>query len=217
MQKVLCIADSLGLPRESVPYDDTWISTVKKSRQNLDFITIFKRALTSDSLKDGNEFLIYYYPNIVILQIGIVDCAPRYIKTNSILNKLVLRLPAKAQTLFWMIYKKIFKRSIKKVDVPIGRFETNLRYYCELCQKNNIQKILMLKICTPSPFMTRKNPLIKEAVLNYNSVLEKIGMEFSIVKLLDPLNIGSDEFYVDGYHPNKFGHQLVASEILKEL
>lgn len=217
MKKILCIADSMGLPRPTVPYEDTWIYTLKKNRQDIDFITLFKRSLTSDSLKDDNEYLVYYDPEIVILQIGIVDCAPRYIKSNSLINKLVLRLPCKSKKTFWMIYKKMFKRSIKKVDVPIDRFHSNLKYYCDLCMKRRIKKVIIIKICTPSLTMTRRNPLIKKTVENYNYVLEKIGMDYPIVKLLDPLNIDDDKYYVDGYHANKLGNEKVASNILSEL
>lgn len=207
----------MGLPRESVPYEDTWIYTLKRRRKDLDFIPIFKRSLTSESLNDKDEFLEYYNPEIVILQIGIVDCAPRYIKRNSLLYKVILSLPSKAKTLFWSIYKKVFKRSIKRVDVPITRFENNLRNYCDLCKISKIQKLIIIKICTPSQSMSKNNPLILKTVKNYNAVLDGIGSDFTFVKLLNPLNIDNDINYVDGYHANKWGNKLVADDILNEI
>jgi acyl-CoA thioesterase-1 len=104
--KVLCIGDSLALPGHHNKYEDTWFYKLKKEFPGHDFISFFKRQLTTEILvtigggekiegafPTGADCLEHYMPEIVIIQLGIVDCAPRLINEKSFLWKIVRRLP----------------------------------------------------------------------------------------------------------------------------
>tara|TARA_B110001452_G_scaffold119986_1_gene99552 strand:+ start:11406 stop:11687 length:282 start_codon:yes stop_codon:yes gene_type:complete len=92
--RVLCIGDSTSLPGRSNKYEDTWIFKLKKRYTNWDFITFFKRALTTNVLiemgggdenypnPEGADCLEHYLPDKVIIQLGIVDCAPRLLNNK---------------------------------------------------------------------------------------------------------------------------------------
>lgn len=220
MKKVLCISDSLGLPRPEVKYEETWIKLLKLKYPEFDYITLFRRALTSSFLSEGNfnEYLKYYDPNIVILQLGIVDCAPRYLRDKSIIKKIERRLPIKLKSYFWFFWKSTHDRKIDYSEVSLSDFENNLRNYFIQCKTLGVEKVIVVKICTPAVEMVKKNPLIVEAVNLYNNVFDNVSNEFNNVTVINPLHVGESEIYLeDGYHTNYFGNKLVGESIMNEL
>lgn len=45
--KVLCIGDSLSLPRDGLHYKHTWFSRLKEKYNWIDFSCVFERGLTT--------------------------------------------------------------------------------------------------------------------------------------------------------------------------
>ena len=114
MLKCLCIGSSLDLPREGVLYSDTWIAKCREKFPGIDFINRSQWAQTSRILNDPQ----FVRPDVIILHLGIVDCAPRRIFENYILRANALLL------------KMIFKYSIWKIlraNIHLG----------QLCRKRN--------------------------------------------------------------------------------
>ena len=218
MKRILCISDSLGLPRPKVPYDETWFSILNKTFPSLDFVSYFRRNGTTDMLSSNGDYgdtLLFYSPQIVILQLGICDCAPRYLRTTSILYRLLAHLPNFLSKPIWALIKRIKHRSLKCTDVPIGRFERNLKEYIQMCINASVDKVILVKIAMPGQAMIKANPLILESIAKYNAVYEKIAELYpDFVTLLNPISIGKDDLFVeDGYHTNGEGHKLIANEL----
>lgn len=123
--KVLCIGDSTSLPGRSNKYEDTWLFKLKKRHQDWDFITFFQRGITTNILSEmgggeenydnpvGADCLEHYLPDKVIIQLGIVDCAPRLIKENKLIWKIIRRLDDKAVNRY-VKYLKKFESFVKK-------------------------------------------------------------------------------------------------------
>ena len=107
--KILCVGDSLGLPREGVSYEDTWFYELVNKYREDHFIYKFKRGLTSEYLiglygkEYKGEFSSFYMPDVVIMQSGIVDCAPRYINDYKGIGKIISRISKflRIEILFW--------------------------------------------------------------------------------------------------------------------
>lgn len=216
MKKVLCIGDSLGLPRPQVPYTDTWISLLRQQRENYNFIADFHRNATTNILSqwEYGEHLLFYEPEIIILQLGICDCAPRYFPTYSFIYRLLNKLPAPWSSLIWKIIKLIYKRSIKRSDVSPSRFYDNLTHYIQKCVSIGVKQIIIIQIASPTEIMQKANPLIKNAVDAYNEILKKLAHTYPIIQLIHPLDKPLIKYYtIDGYHPNKEGNELVAQAI----
>lgn len=221
--KILCITDSLGLPRPGVIYEDTWFSMVKRASPQYDFISYFVRASTSKLLRGSNEkdwmygeSLLFYKPQIVIIQLGICDCAPRYMRENTIYYKMIIRLPAFIQNPFWKLYKATHDRTIKKAHVSITAFRKNLEQYIEMAQKEGVEKLIYIKIATSSEIATSRSPQLDYAVKLYNEQLDQLNQMYpNILTTIDPLHSPCNTHYVDGYHPNEKGNKLVAKELLK--
>ena len=91
--RVLCVGDSLGLPRKGCPYEKTWFFKLAKKYPNIEFVDYFKRGLVlTETVNLYNMYYTDYKPDIVIIQTGICDCAPRYLNSNKLFWKLLLNL-----------------------------------------------------------------------------------------------------------------------------
>ena len=78
--KIIFVGDSMGLPREGCEYEDTYFYKFQKEYKEIDCISFFKRAMTSDGLYELYEsYIRHYNPDIVISHSGLTDCAPRLI------------------------------------------------------------------------------------------------------------------------------------------
>ena len=216
----LCISDSFGLPREGVEYRNTWIAKIKATLPDVDFITLFRRQATTNILSEQNygEYLTFYNPDIVYIQLGICDCAPRYLKTNSICYRILRRLPDRITTIIWKIIKRR-GRKLECTDVSKEQFEKNLLDYVSECTRHGVKKIIISKIGHPAKNMVMSNPQILESIVRFNKSIDKVkDSDIVKVEIIDPLSSGDASLYVyDGYHPNKNGHDLICFSLTEAL
>ncbi len=216
--KILIVGDSLGLPRENMPYERTWPYLLMSSITGSHFIIKLQRALTSEMINTGllYDWLEFYTPRCVILQVGIVDCAPRYFRTKGFLIKLIGSLPPFLKTRVWKLIKKYCNRSIKRADVKIEDFEINLLKYVRRCERVQVERIFLIKIAKPGSSMIKKNPGILKQVELYNSVLTGIANIEEKCYVVDVLSEATDSFFLeDGYHLNEFGNKQLFESIKK--
>jgi len=226
--KILAVGDSLALPGHGNEYEDTWIWKLKQEFKKLDFITIFQRAMTTEVLvslgggKNENDFvpngadcLEFYKPDIIILQLGIVDCAPRLFHRDGIEIKLINRLPSNIKDKYIKIVKQVRTRNYRRSYVSAESFENNLRVYLNRCIVNNLKNVILIGIPYPDNRMIEKNQNIYSAVNYYNRIYLLLEKDYSIVKVIFPLDSRKydEKIYSDGYHPNSLGHQLIFSEL----
>lgn len=212
MTKVLCISDSLALPRDGVAYEETWLYKIKQQLP-LDYIPLFQRFRNTDFLQNQNDSLLYYMPDIVVVQLGICDCAPRYVRTKSLLSLLGGKIPGFMQSAFWKIIKTIFKRNKRRTDVSVAKFKSNIQNYIDLCQKNHVKHIVFILIGVPSQKTVEHNPYILDNVEQYNKIILESVKNSAIACTIAPLADGNDNNYIDGYHCNDKGHSLVANRL----
>ena len=77
--KILILTDSLGLPRfepEPCFFEETWPILLKEIYSNIHQVSI--GAATSQIILKQVNYQKAFNPDLVILQVGIVDCAPRF-------------------------------------------------------------------------------------------------------------------------------------------
>ncbi|MGN6177663.1 MAG: SGNH/GDSL hydrolase family protein [Mucilaginibacter sp.] len=226
--KILCIADSLALPGHDNTYEDTWFYKLQVSFREHSFISFFKRSITTEILVTegggdasqpitGADCLEFYMPDLVILQLGIVDCAPRLMRRKGLLYKIIQKSPAGIQNAFYKGLKKVRKRSSTNADVPPNEFLSNLDNYLSRCVNINVKKVIIIKICTPDDSFVQKSPDILDAVKLYNSIIDKLDEKYSIVTVVDPLASNTKHIFEDGYHPNPEGNDLVFNALQMEI
>ena len=101
--RILIVGDSNCLPRREGKYKDSWIYLLKQAYPTADFIVLADGSRTTEYLAqhprkrpDGSieydpSSLEIYDPAVVILNLGIVDCAPRMFR--KIESQVIGRLP----------------------------------------------------------------------------------------------------------------------------
>ncbi len=226
MSRVLIIGSSAALPRPGTPYQQTWPSLLQDARPDLRFIAISRRRNNSRSLTSlptppewsYGDNLLFYTPDCVIIQVGMSECMPRYMRDN-LFHKLLDRMPSWVQTAFWRPYKLVFKRSLKRTDVPLDEFRRNVDSHLDQCIKAGVKKVIIILIHTPPQWMLRRMPTLAEGVRLYNEAFEEIAARYnSIATCINPINNGRDELYLkNDFHFSATGHELVARAILEQL
>lgn len=207
--KCLCIGDSLALPRPGVLFSETWPYKCQYTfSESIIFENRSQWAQTTSSLLLPN-YLEFYQPEIVIIHLGIVDCAPRKIFENYTLKHNALLLKKIFKNILWKIFKNKYKTfTIVKKE----QYEYNIRNYIERCKDNNVKKIILIPICPPAISFLKKNP--KTSVDEYNSILKQLSNEYVFVDYAQALPNNSDAFYLDdGYHINNIGHDKIFEAI----
>jgi hypothetical protein len=89
--RILFLTDSLGLPRDTpeiVHFDECWIQIVKSNFPKFHFDQVSLGGATIDVLFNQYDYHKQFEADLIILQCGIVDCAPRAFKKyeNALLN-----------------------------------------------------------------------------------------------------------------------------------
>lgn len=216
VKRILCVGDSLALPREGISFDETWVYLLGKLNSQWEIVNVSRRGLTSADIVSHNskDFLEYYNPQIVVLQIGIVDCAPRYLKKKSIILRLLNISPKQIQNFVWRLIKKYFKRKPAYADVPKQEFEKHLSGFFMRCESVGVKKIIVLQIGKPGQAMLSQSPLIINQINDYNLIIAKVAKNFCSSHILNPLADGLSENYIeDGYHISVIGAKKIAIEV----
>lgn len=219
MKKILCIGDSLGLPREGVLYEDTWFYSLKVKYPEYEFIDYFKRGvLINEALHQFETYYKYYEPDIVIFQLGICDCSPRYINDRKFVWNLLIKVfkLLKLESFFWKIIKVVFSRTRDTVYTDKGDF---MMCYDSIVQKflnNGVKQMIIVKICHVAKETLIKNKYINDNIEDYNYVIDSICEKYKEWLItIDPLSEGDPALYVDGYHCNSLGMKKVFDQIDK--
>jgi len=215
--RVLILTDSMALPRPEVHYEKTWICSLKNEVPHHDIISISFRNLTTRYLSEGwaGDSLEFYSPDIVILQLGVVDCAPRYFISKSIFKRILSILPFFIRSIIIKLVKFFFQRKNKYSEVMLPRFDQNIYDYLIRCKLSNVRKVIIIAIGNISDTVANKSPNFRSAISIYNSVFYKYENLFPFLTVVNPLNSSNDLHFCDGYHPSEKGHKVILNSILK--
>lgn len=211
-ERVLIITDSLGADRpDGIPDDFRWPNIVKRTLLKYRFKLDTKTYRTSDYLKTLSGLSLHRYA-IIVIQLGIVDCTPRYF--SRLQHKILSNLPK-------LMTKKIVHY------VKNSRIQSNTRRYVQpKAFKKNISdfaenyngKIVFIGILRPSAENARKNPKLSGSISRYNRIVQDIVRMSDGSKFLSLDEYDIDNMTLaDGYHLNKKGHASVANLIITEL
>lgn len=229
--KIAIIADSMCLPRGekegNIPFETTYpilledlfnefINKENKPR----FIVKGKRSRTIlDVKEEWKEVIDFIKPEIVIVNVGITDCAPRIldekkrkfvdgIKINFVKNGIINYLKRNRTKL---ILKDPTKRSVAK-EVFEKEYKNIINH---LTPKT--KKIIFVGILNVSEDLEKKSPGYLESVKLYNSVLSS-GVDNKKIYFLDvnkefEKNNFNECRLEDGYHYSIKGNGIVAGAL----
>lgn len=206
---MLIITDSLGLPRSSngqlVSYEKTWVTLL---RENYQVHQVSIGGATISELLTQVDYHYLFYPDIVIVQAGIVDCAPRAFTKN---ERIVLNSIWGIRRLFMKISKKYGKqiRNFRqKCYTPPDQFEAVIK------QINNIFSTVPVYFLGIIPALESYETAVK-------GVKNKIDLYNSIIKsnanYISLENISEEHIMPDFHHLSEKGNEYVYQLILKQI
>lgn len=213
--KILCIGDSLGLPRKGCLYEDTWLSLLRNRYPEHTFIGHFAGDRLIDSAAhDYDTYYQYYKPDIVIFQQGICDCAPRYVDEKKLSTRIARKM------LYFLGFEKVYWRIVKshsrKPDCVHTSPEKFVEVYKQMINKilaNEGKYIVLIKIGHGAESVLAASPYFNMNADRYNALIDDIASCYSQVYVIDPLNVVKEDFFVDGYHCGASGMQKVCESL----
>ena len=206
--KILILTDSLGLPRskpEKCAYEDTWPILLKDIYPNIHQVSI--GAATSHVLLKQIAYQKAFNPDIVILQVGIVDCAPRFMSRKEL--DFTYALGKLGGGFRYMLNQKWIKRL------------RNISYINETEFKNNINKIqnsfdcpvIAIGILPSNTNYEELLPGVTKKVISYNKIIRQNFKYFVPTDDITKVN----GIMSDHHHLNKNGHNYIFQNLKKLL
>ena len=222
--KVMIVTDSLSMPRPEIRYEDTWIYLLKQEFPQYDIIDRPGRGSTTTRLVTegggGVDLLETYMPDIVIIQLGMADCAPRLFNKRGLEYRIVSRnLPAWARRRYIDWVKKHRVRSPAVTEVTPDQFRSNLITFFNRARSVGA-RVLVVPILPPIDLQIRKSPHVRKNVDLYNGIYREVAAQYPNVQIVDPFRnnggIDINDLAIDEVHVNPRGLRMIF-ESLKPL
>lgn len=201
--RVLIFTDSLALARstpEICSHQSTWPELLKREGHMVHQVSI-GGATTTDILNQVHYHLSFN-PDVVILQAGIVDCAPRF------MSKVELGVCRRIPFVGKPIIQLMNTANIRKLR--------NLTYVSKTTFESNVSKIirffdgipvLILGIISATDEYEKQLPGVGENIIAYNKILGKFD-NFMTMQEVDRSCLMSDF-----HHINAKGHEVIFRKI----
>lgn len=208
--KILAITDSLGLPRstpEYLPVEKTWLNLLSEFHE---VVCFSYGGATIDQFFSQIEYLKLYKPDCVLIQSGIVDCAPRALtKTENIvinhfkLTRFLFSKFVSENDLF------VLRNVRDKTYTPLSKFEYYINQFISIFG----EKLYWIGILPTLPGYEKKVPGIIENVRIYNELIEtKLGERFISTRDFNELDIMTDFIHLS-VHGNSRLLKLILNKI----
>jgi lysophospholipase L1-like esterase len=228
MYKVLIVGDSLNMVRtkSDICYEDTVQFNLKKSLRKYFEVEVFNSSKrTNDSsriLKSNDEKyydFIQYSPDFVIINIGIVDCAPRLFTRKERL--IVANLPVIGRSIVHLMSKHRYfiTKHYQKVYVKKEDFYKNIDELIIFILKEVKAVPIVVNIAHPKEETLSRSYNYLRNICTYNQILDTISKKYNL-KIIDFHKATKENpslLLEDGYHISKMGHKKLSKMICKTL
>ena len=217
--KILIAADSIAMPRAENVYENTWVFMLKEAFPGCDIIDRSSRGSTTTRLVmeggGGVDLLERYNPNLVIIQMGLAECAPRLFKKTGFEHFFLTKLiPRSCQPVYVDFVKKRRVRSPYITDVSPDQFRSNITNYFERAEKIGTRIITVL-MHRPNRIFVFKSPHIGKNIELYNGIYKETASRFPNVETIDPFEKDADidALTLDELHLNRQGAEIIVSKL----
>ena len=202
--KVLLLTDSVSLPRKhsdgEVLWEDIYFSKLQKYFPEIEFILVGMGGATIIQLHLSLNYYTQVKPDVVILQSGIVDCAPRAL--GLLEQQIIMKMH-----LFRLVHPFTrFLRKWRNVSYTNpATFEATLIKIKNTFSGKPLIGIGILPGCEAYDIKVTK---VSEKIIAYNSILAKHTI------YLDNNDFPREGIISDFHHMNKIGHELIYKKLL---
>jgi lysophospholipase L1-like esterase len=208
-KKILLLTDSLALPRdvpEQVKLEDTWPYLLKLEFGNYYFHQASKGGGTVNEIIHQLSYLKAFHPDVVIIQQGIVDCAPRALSkfevdifNNFRVTRYISNRLLKQNSVFLRKWRNITFTSKSKFSAAIDN----------LAESFGAEKMNWLGILPGSMAYDKKVPGIIININAYNQIIKnQLGNQY-----IDMEHFPKDGKMIDLFHLNKIGHRFIFEKL----
>lgn len=208
---ILALTDSLSLPRnkpELVKYYETWPVLLKKNVTHE--LTLL--AIGGSTIKGLFEQSRYYKPltpDIIIIQAGIVDCAPRAL---SLLEKEIINSNRYLSALSARLLPVSSMRKIRNITYTSKK---QFSYYIDqIIRLFNGAQIIWVSILPASLDYENKLSGITKNIEQYNAIIKNYSEHSLDFYYLDTSMIPQNGITSDFHHLNYVGHSWLVQRIL---
>ena len=231
--KIVVMADSLAMAREgetNVAYEttypyllDQWLRQRFGSQAPLVSERGMRRRTIEYVLDEWYELVDLRKTDVVVVHVGVVDCAPRVFLRRE--RQFVENLRPGFLRRFILDYVHRHRRAVvnmrKKVYVPPERFNALVGQVMAKAKASELRSLVIVNIITPPAEMDERSPGFIRNVGIYNEIL-RTHAEANGAHLIDIDRLikeaGSvEQLTVDGIHINEAGHKMLAQEIEKHV
>ncbi len=210
MKRVLVFSDSLGLPRpkpELVKHDETWIHLLSG---NYDIQQFSIGGAEVSVLATQIEYAKMFEPDVVIVQSGIVDCAPRALTRNE--NKFLNK---------YKVTRFFLKIILKPRIIRVLRKYRNVRYTKQGLFESHVNeflrafgtKLFWIGIVPGNEKYEETVVGITRNINDYNSIIKK-NLKLNYIGLED---VEKKHVMSDHVHLSKEGHSYLYAKIVNTL
>jgi len=214
-KRVLIIADSMAMPRPETKYEETWIYLAKQEFPHYDFLDRLERGGTSLRLVTegggGVDLLELYRPDLVILQFGFAEGAPRLFNKSSFEYFFLSRvLPVNLKPKYVQYVKKRRVRDPKITEISPDRFKAHISNYFQRAESMGT-KVVIILILEATRLLLSKSPWAQQNIDLYNRIYCEVADSFPNVQCVAPFDDGVDvnDVTVDEYHLDHHGHLML--------
>jgi acyl-CoA thioesterase I len=234
--KISILADSLALPRckewynekSDVPYEHTYPYTLDRSLKEIygeRSPIIMERGMRARTIVDVGsdwwEMVQLRSPEVVIVHVGVVDCAPRLLlqKEHDFVDKIrPIKLRDKILDVLSKNRRKLITLFPNRVYVPFATFEERVHELVRLAETDGVKRLILVNIIKPTEALEFRSPGFRKNVDLYNSCLYKSSVGKASVSFVDLDKIiadhgGAEVLTTDGIHINSQGHALLADRL----
>lgn len=236
--RIVVLADSLALPRREEPdlvsWDETWPRVLARSLKSAgveaEVLNHGARNRTMDTLQGGDfqEHILLKEPEVVILQVGVCDCAPRLFTRRArrlLQNRLV---PSSLRQ--WIIRRRSSQRGKILARNPLARvytqpeqYNTLLEQFLNLLKQCEVPpRCVILPIVANSELMEQISPGHTANCHLYNGYLAAACAEHGATWISPEQVLGGTAnvatyFCTDGYHLSPEGNRRVGQVVAEAL
>lgn len=224
------MADSAALPRGekwgNIPHEATYPSKldhILRAELGPESPLVIERGMRyrtmQDVLRDWEDEIALKRPEILILQVGGSDCAPRVFSRRQ--REVIERLPARYRDGI-ISFERKYRRALislfpSKVYVSYHKFRGNVADIIRRSRELGMLQVIIVNIIPISQNLEFQLPGARKNVEQYNKVFDAYRGD-PLVTIVD-LNHqmiewgGPDELTIDGMHMNTRGQFLLAQEL----
>lgn len=216
---ILFLTDSLGYPRvepSNSSAADVWTYRVRdqiantNGREHVRFYFDMKTGRDTRSLLfDVKHHVKSYQPDVIVLQVGVVDCYARAL--TKLEHQILPRIPLLNKLTKYLV-KKHYSFIVKTRNIAYVEQSEFLANLNQLYADFPAVKWLVIPIAPANDAYAQKNPLICQRIETYNTILAKVFGNAVATAMYAEAN--TDKLFLpDNHHLSGYGHELVSRHI----